>query len=106
MPTKSWAKKNGRVVSEETKALYEQRARQYQKNKPTKEERKRWNNKIRAAGKKDYRTWVTKYTERIEQADNKGDSKTIYAEVKRLSGMVSRSANTRGEGTAQNSQKG
>ena len=38
---------------------------------------------------------MTKCTERIEQADNRGDSKTIYAEVKRLSGLVSRGANTR-----------
>ena len=95
VPDKTWNKKNGRIVSDETKALYEKRARQYQKEKPTKEARKKWRNKIRAAGKKDYRTWVTRCTERIEQADNRGDSKAIYAEVKRLSGLVSRSANTR-----------
>ena len=42
-----------------------------------------------------YRTWVTQYTEHIEQTDNRDDSKTIYAEVKRLSGLVSRDVNTR-----------
>ena len=49
VPEKTWAKKNGRIVTDETKALYEKRARQYQKEKPTKEARKKWNNKIRTA---------------------------------------------------------
>ena len=42
VPDKTWNKKNGRIVSDETKALYEKRARQYQKEKPTKEARKKW----------------------------------------------------------------
>lgn len=37
---KTWTKKNGRIVSEETKALYEKRTRQLQKDKPTREVRK------------------------------------------------------------------
>ena len=95
VPAKTWTKKNGRIVSEETKALYEERTRQYQKDKPTQSARKRWNRKLRASCKKDYRTWVTGCTQRIEQADNRGDTKAIYTEVKRLSGIVSRGANTR-----------
>ena len=95
VPSKTWTKKNGRIVSEETKALYEERTRQYQASRPTKEIRKRWNRKIRAACIKNYRTWVTGCTERIERADNKGDTRTIYAEVKRLIDLVSRGANTR-----------
>ena len=94
VPAKTRTKKNGRIVSDETKALYEERTRQYQANKPTKEARKRWNRKIRASCRQDYRTWVTKCTERIEKADNMGDTKMIYDEVKRLSGLVSRGANT------------
>ena len=38
---------------------------------------------------------MTKCTERIESADSRGDTKTIYAEVKRLSGTGSRGDNTR-----------
>lgn len=37
---------------------------------------------------------MTQFTEHIEQVDNRGDFKTIYAEVKRLSGLVSRDVNT------------
>ena len=95
VPSKTRAKKNGRIVSAETKAMYEERTRQYQKDKPTQAARKKWNRKLRAACIKDYRTWVTGCTERIEKADNRGDTKEIYAEVKRLSGIVSRGANTR-----------
>ena len=97
VPAKTWTKKNGRVVSEATKALYESRTRQYQSSRPTQETRKKWNRKIRSACIKDYRTWVTGCTERIERADNRGDTKAIYAEVKRLSGLISRGANTTGE---------
>ena len=95
VPSKTRTKKNGRIVSDATKALYEKRTKQYQANKPNQAERKRWNRKIRASCKKDYRTWVTKCTEQIEKADNSGDTKTIYSVVKRLSGLVSRGANTR-----------
>ena len=38
---------------------------------------------------------MTKCTERVEKTDNRGDTKTVYAEVKRLSGLVSRGVNTR-----------
>ena len=95
VPAKAWTKKNGRIVSEKTKALYEARTRQFQANKPTQATRKKWNRKIRSACKQDYRTWITGCTERIENADNRGDTKAIYDEVKRLSGLVSRGANTR-----------
>ena len=94
VPPKARIKKNGRIVSTETKTLYEERARQYQKSSPTNKERKKWNRKIRSACIKDYRTWITGCTQRIEQADNRGDTRAIYSEVKRLSGTVSRGANT------------
>ena len=69
VPPKTWSKKNGRIVSDETKALYEARTRQYQASKPTQEARKRWNRKIRSSCRKDYRTWVTKC---VHRADRKG----------------------------------
>ena len=59
------AEKNGRVVTEETKVLFEQRAKEYQKKKSTTERRKTWNKKIQTACRNDYRAWV----ERIAQAD-------------------------------------
>ena len=49
VPERKWLKKNGRVVSQETKALFESRAREYQKAKSTAEERKAWNRKIQNA---------------------------------------------------------
>ena len=86
VPEKRWLKKNGRVVSEETKVLFEKRAKEYQKQKPTTERRKTWNKKIQTACRNDYRAWVARWVERIEQADNKGDTKAIYQGVKSLSG--------------------
>ena len=86
VPEQKWIKKNGRVVSPETKQLFEKRAKEYRKNKPTKQERKKWNKKIRNACRKDYRSWVTKWVQKIEAADNKGDTKSIFCGVKALSG--------------------
>lgn len=57
-------KKDGRVVSNETKDLFEARAKEFQKETPTKNRRKRWNKKIRSKYKKDYRMWVTNRVEK------------------------------------------
>ena len=46
VPKKQKRKKNGRVMSQETKDLYEKRKREFSKKKPTPTERKRWNKKI------------------------------------------------------------
>ena len=54
-----------------------------------------WNRKIRTSCTKEYRTWVTSCTQRIERTDNRGDTRVIYTEVKRLSDTVSRGVNTR-----------
>ena len=86
VPEKKWLKKNGRVVSQETKALFERRAKEYQKHKPTAERRKAWNKKIQIACRNDYRSWVTTWVQKIEKADNRGDTKEIYRGVKSLSG--------------------
>ena len=40
VPEKKWIKKNGRVVSEETKQLFEKRQQEYQKQKPDAARRK------------------------------------------------------------------
>ena len=37
-----------------------------------------------------YRKWVSGWVQQIEQADNKGDTKTIYQGVKTLGGQVKR----------------
>ena len=86
VPEKKWLKKNGRVVTQETKELFEKRAAEYQKKKPTRERKKRWNRVISNACKNDYRRWVSNWVRTIEQADEKGDTKTIYRGVKTLSG--------------------
>ena len=83
-----WLKKNGRVVSQGTKALFEDRAKEYRKEKPTAEKRKAWNKRIQNASRNDYRLWVTKWIQKIEQADNRSDTKAIYAGVKSLSGSA------------------
>ena len=86
VPEKQWIKKNGRVVSKETKELFTKRVREYQKKEPTKERRKEWNKKIRIACRNDYRQWVARWAQKIEDADNRGDTREIYRGVKALSG--------------------
>ena len=88
VPEKKWIKKNGRVVSKETKELFEKRAREFQKKKPTASRRKQWNKKIRVACRNDYRLWVTRWVSKIEEADRKGDTKAIYRGAKALGGAA------------------
>ena len=79
-------KKHGREMSKETIEMHEKRRKAYEKKKPTKEERKRWNKKISRSCRSDYRKWVTKWTETIEKEFRRGNSKAIYAGVKTLCG--------------------
>ena len=88
VPEKKWIKKNGRVVSEDTKELFEKRSKEYKRANPTREQRKAWNLRIRNACRNDYRRWVATWVETIEAADNKGDTKTIYRGVKALGGSA------------------
>ena len=90
VPKKKNMFKNGRTVSEETKALYKQRKREFSKNKPNEATRKKWNRKIRNTGRNDYRDWVSRWTEQIEKTDAKGDLKAVYRGVKALSGSKNR----------------
>ena len=86
VPEKQWLKKNGRVVTQATRDLFDKRAKEYSKRLPTADRRKRWNKVIRDACTNDYRKWVSTWVETIEKADHKGDTKTIYSGVKALSG--------------------
>ena len=95
VPEKAWIKKNGRVVTKETKKLFEDRSKEYDKNKPTKRRRRKWNKKIRNACRNDYRRWVSEWVQRIEEADNKGDTKAIYRGVKAVSGIGQGGTRTR-----------
>ena len=88
-------KKNGRVVSKETKKLFEDREKECAKNKPTQRRRRKWNKKIRNACRNDYRRWVSEWVQRIEEADNKGDTKAIYRGVKAVSGIGQGGTRTR-----------
>ena len=83
---KRWLKKNGRVVTQATRDLFDKRAKEYSKCPPTADRRKRWNKVIRDACTNDYRKWVSNWVETIERADHKGNTKEIYAGVKALSG--------------------
>ena len=76
------------MVSATTKELFERRAKEFKRGKPTSEQRKQWNAKIRNACRTDYRSWVSRWVERIERADNKGDTRTIYQAVKALGGSA------------------
>ena len=44
----------------------------------TQMECKKWNRKIRTSYIRDYRAWVSNCTQRIEKADNRGDTREIY----------------------------
>ena len=61
VPEKKWIKKNGRVVSKETKKLFETRAKEFSAHKPSATERKTWNRRIRDACRTDYRSWITSW---------------------------------------------
>ena len=95
VPEKKWLKKNGRVVSGETKKLFEKRAQAFNAKAPTPKERKKWSRKIRNACRNDYRAWVSSWVQKIEKADEQGDTKKIYAGVKALTGSNTNFARTR-----------
>ena len=86
VPKNQWMRKNGRVVTQATRDLFEKRAKEYSKKTPSPDRRKRWNKVIRDACKNDYRKWVSDWVEKIEKADHRGDTKAIYSGVKALSG--------------------
>ena len=86
VPKKKKKFKNGREMSAETVKLHEERIKAFSKKKPDAKERKRWNKKISRHCRKDYRKWVTRWTEKIEKEFRAGNAKTIYEGVKALRG--------------------
>ena len=71
VPEKKWIQKNGRVVSKETKKLFEDRAKEFKKQAPTKVRRKRWNKRIRNACRNDYRNRVTKWVQKMHRTSRR-----------------------------------
>ena len=93
VPKKKPMHRNGRTVSQKTKELYVQRARDYSSGrKITKSDRQTWNRLLGKAGHDDYEACVERYryVKRIEEADAKGDTDTaeISRCVKALSGTT------------------
>ena len=86
VPKKDKSMYNGRHVSEATKKLFEDRIKAFAKTKPSTKERQKRNKKIRRECRNDYRAWVTKWTEIMEAANNRGDAKEIYRGVRAISG--------------------
>ena len=78
---------NGRYVSNETKNLFEERTRTFVKTKPCTKTRKIWNKKIRRACRNDYKEWVKKWTERMEEANRLGNAREVYRAMRAVSDM-------------------
>ena len=78
--------RNATSVSEKTNELYEKREKEFVKENPDVKKRKEWNKKINKSCRDDYRAWVSRCTDVIEQANKRGDTKEIYRGVKTISG--------------------
>ena len=93
VPTKKRLSKIKRATSDATRDLYEARARKFshiieQGGTVTKQLRKRWNRKIRDANLRDYNSWLDGMATKMEEADRRGDSETIFRIVKVVSGLM------------------
>ena len=93
VPSKKRLSTTKRATSESTNRLYETRAQKYdhiiaQGGTITKRMRKRWNRKIRDANLRDYNMWLDSMATEMEEADKRGDSKTIFKNVKLVSGLM------------------
>ena len=86
VPDKKKLTRNDRTISEESKTLFEKRKREFIKSKPTVNERKKWNKRIKNACRQDYRDWVARWVDTIEKADDKGDNRAIFHTTKAVSG--------------------
>ena len=64
------------------------------KDKHDEETRKKWNRSIKNADRNDYRRWISRWTERIERTDVKGDLKAVYRGVRALNGTKNCFSNT------------
>ena len=82
-----------REVSDDTRRLYEERARKFSAitargGKVSKQLRKRWYRKIKSANLRDYNTWLEKMTVEMEEANSRGDTEAVFRIVKIISGLM------------------
>ena len=99
VPSKKRLSTEKRAISDGTRQLYEARTRKFsaiaaEGGKVTKQLRKRWNRKITAANLSDYNEWLTVMAGKMEEADRKGDSETIFRLVKIMSGLMTTASNS------------
>ena len=85
---KKQIKFDGRKASEQTRALYAERIRDFnsKRTKIKKSERKAWNTILSRSSKLDYHDWVARWVQRVEDADNRGDTRAVYEGVATLAG--------------------
>ena len=93
VPSKKRLSDVKRETSERTRQIYEARAQKFSKiaeqgGTVTKQLRKRWNRKIRDANLRDYNDWLDSMATKMEEADRRGDSETIFRIVKIVSGLM------------------
>ena len=93
VPTKKRLSAIKRATSDKTRQLYEARAQKFsniieQGGTVTTQLRKRWNRKIRDANLRDYNEWLDGMATKMEEADKRGDSETIFRIVKIVSGLM------------------
>jgi len=68
---RKWFKKKERLVSEETKRLFEKRAQAFNAKAPTLKERKKWGRKVRNSCRDNYRTGVSSWVQKSKQQTRK-----------------------------------
>ena len=84
VPSRKKIKFNGRTIAEKTRALYNERIREFNSGrKITSKDRDACNRVLAQAGRDDYADWADKIT----RADEVGDTKIIYKGVKALAGI-------------------
>ena len=89
VPKKKKIKFDGREASAKTRALYDQRIRDYASGrKITKSDRKAWNTVLAKACKQDYHDWLQRWIRKIENADMNGDVKAVSQGVNTISGAT------------------
>ena len=87
VPKKEKIKFDGRQASAKTKALFEQRIRDYGSGREIKKsDRMAWNSVLAKACKQDYHDWLQRWIKKIEQADINGNSRAVSQGVKVISG--------------------
>ena len=88
VPPRKKIKFNGHTIAEKTRALYNERIRDFNSGrKITSKDRAAWNRVLAQAGRDDYADWVRRWVDKITRADELGDTKSIYKGVKALAGI-------------------